>query len=348
MAGIPTSREGTLKRTLRFALGTAIVFSIAQLFSWPLSQLAPPFAVIMLIEAEPVSVKGALKIIGSTIIAILCGYFITLFLIPYPLVLILVLCLLLYRFFIFILTSGAHLLNIVGMLIGLVCIPVATKLLPELAVIISLGMVNNFIMAIICAWTAFLLIPAPEGPFDHHHEPLDLGQAKEFAGTMTLVAAPMLIGFLMFGWTSIVVLVYTVLIAPALSPQGSAQMGWDKVVTNLIFGGVGMWLFYEAMVAAPNFIIMMSLAFAFCFVFGSQIFSGRRSSELWLSGMFGFLILIGGALLSESVVPTAKAIDRVYQIGLSSLYVVFAYHVVDLFKAIFSRFQSRFNLLRFD
>ena len=343
MAGGPApSQETGLRRAVRLALGTAVVFVAAQLLAWPLAQLSPAFAVILLLDPDVINVRQALGILATTIIAFVSGYLLAVMLLPYPAVLLLTISLLVYRFYIFVISSGGHLLAIVGMLIGCICIPVVTKLLPELAIIVSIGMLINFMIAILSAWVAYLLIPAPVPRDDaHHHQQMDPEEVRRLAMTMTIVAAPMQIAFLLFGWTSIVVLVYAMLIAPGLSSEGSLQMGWDKVVANLIFGGLGMLLFYEAMVAAPNVILLASLAFLFAFIFGIRIFSGSHSSGLWLSGIFGFLILIGGALLAENVFPSVKVIDRIVQIILASAYVVFAYRIIDLLGAMAAQITRR-------
>lgn len=338
MAGAAPSNESRLRRSVRLALGATLALLTGQLLAWPLAQIAPPFVAILLVEAEPLPVRQALVVLGSAITALVSGYVISLLLLPYPAVLVLAACLLMYRFFHFALTSGAHLLAIVSMMIGCILVPVTVKLLPELAVIICLGMLTNILVAIFFSWIAFLLLPAPPAPVEgHHHGGLDANQAGALAGTMTTVAAPLLAGFLMFGWTSILILVYAVLVASAASSRASAEMGWDKVVANLVMGGVGMYLFYEAMVAAPNVIVMAATGFTFVFFFGSRIFSHKPSAGLWLSGFFGFLILVGGALLADNVVPSAKAIDRVIQITIASGYVIFAYRVVELSRALITK-----------
>ena len=333
MAGPAPSNESILRRSIRFTFGITLVFSLTQLIGWPLAFIAPVFALGLLIEAVPISVRSALSIFTSAIVALLCGYCITLFALPYPAILALAGCLMIYLFFIYILTSGGHLLSIVCVLISFTVIPVVVKLLPELAIIAGLGIVISLFVAILCAWFAFLVLPAPAAPPDpHHHDGMDPSEAESLARKMTLVAAPLFVCFLLFGWTSILVLVYGTLIATALSSDEGIKMGWKFVAANLLIGGLGMYIFYESLVAIPNIVFMVSLSVMFLFIGGSQIFNESPTSPLWFSGTIGFLLLIGAALPSDKVLPSAKIIDRVVQIGIASAYVIFAYRVIDLFK----------------
>ena len=333
MAGPAPSNEHVFRRVIRFALGITLAFLLAQTLGWPFAFLCPVLTLILLIEAEPIPLSDVLAILWTSLMALITGYVLALVLLPYPAVLVIGACLLMYRFFIFILTSGAHLLSIVSMLIGLILIPVVTKVLPGLAVIAGIGIMTSLVIAIIVGWTMFLLIPAPPAPADpHHHGGVDVKDAIPLARTMTLVAAPLLVAFLLFGWTKILVLVYAILLATALSDVGSAKMSHKFVTANLLIGGIGVYLFYEALVAVPNIFFMVILAIFFLVICGSRVFSDSPSAPLWFSGTIGLLFLIGGALPSDEAIPVAKTIDRVAQIGVASLYVIFAYRVIDLFK----------------
>ena len=334
MAGPAPSKEPVFRRAFRLALGITLAFLLAQTIGWPFAFLCPVLTLILLVEAEPLPVRDILTILRTAIVAIVSGYMLALVLLPYPAVLLVAACLLMYRFFIFILTSGAHLLSIVTMLIGFILIPVVVKLLPELAVIAGVGIMTSLVVTILIGWTAFLFVPAPPAsPDAHHHGGMELHEAVPLARTMTLVAAPLLVAFLLFGWTKILVLVYATVMATALSDVGSAKKGFKSVTANLLIGGIGMYLFYEALVAVPNIVFMIVLTVLFLFICGTRLFSDSPSAELWFSGTIGLLLLIGAALPSDKAVPVAKALDRVMQIGVASLYVILAYRIIDLFSS---------------
>ena len=337
MAGPAHSNERASRRTFRLAFGVTLAFVIAQLVNWPLAFVAPVFAAILLQEAAPISVREGLKTFATAFIAILCGYFISLFLTPFPAVMLLVVFLLLYRFYIFLQVSGANLLAIVSMVLGLIITPVVVQLLPELGVIAGLGFLADFALAILVAWVAFVLIPAPDPPPGSHHEAISYSDAAPTAVSLAIVVTPLMAGFIVFSWTYILVLVYGALFATAMSSAEGAKMGWKSLVANLIFGGGGMLIAYELLVMVPSLLFMMVFMFFAILIYSERIFSSSPNAALWASGFFGFLLLLGPALLAENVETGGKLIHRVVQIGLATVYVVFAYRVVDLIKSLFSR-----------
>ncbi len=343
MAGAAPSSEHPSRRALRLAIGVTISFVVAQLYSWPLAFAAPVFTAMLLQAAEPLSVRSGFFTLVTILFYIVIGYFIALFLIPYPAILILVVCLLIYRFFVVALTSQGNGLTFVGTLIGLIVIPVVVNMKPEAGFIVGFGLMISFAVAILSAWIAFLLIRVPplKPIHDHHaHGAPDPAEAKAFAVTMAMVFAPYLVAFIVFGWTDIVTIVYATIFSMQLSSKGSAMAGLSSVTANLLLGGGFMLIFYELLVMVPNLVFMIPLVFMNILFFGSRIFSDRPSAAAWATGFSGFLILSGGALLADDVVAPMKIIDRVIHIGFSTLYVVFAYQVADLIKDLIFKLQS--------
>ena len=344
MSGPAPSSENPSRRALRLAVGVTLTFVVAQLIGWPLAHPAPVFTALLLQAAEPLSVRDGFATLGSILFYIVSGYLIAMFLLPYPAVMVLAVCLLLYRFFVTALTSQGNDLTFVGTLIGLVVIPVVVNMKPEAGIIASFGVLIDFTVAIFFAWVAFLLIPVPPlmPVADHHgHGAPESAEAATIAVTMTIVFAPYLVAFIVFGWTDIVTVIYATIFAMQLSSASSATAGWQSVTANLILGGVGMLLFYELLVMVPSLPFMIALAFIVFLFYGTRIFSGMPSAAAWATGFSGFLILAGGSLLADDVVAPMKIIDRVVHIGFSTLYVVFAYLVVDLVKSLILKLRQR-------
>jgi hypothetical protein len=333
MAGPAPSNENPGRRSLRLAVGVASTFVIGQLIGWPLAYVAPVFAAVLLLEAAPLSVRQGLGIFGTAVVAIAGGFLTALFLLPYPPVLVLVSCLVLFWMFLNAFMSGVPLLAFVGMLLGFVIVPVAVRLLPEVAFIAGYGLLVNFAVAILAVWVAFLVIPPSKASSVLDPDKLSYADAVSLAATLTIVVAPLLIGFLAFGWTKILVLVYAVIFAAGMSREASSELGGKSMIANLIYGGVGMLLAFELLVIAPSLVFMIVLVFAMCAFYGSRIFSGSPMASTWSSGFMGFLILLGGALLADDVVAAETLFKRVAQIFMATAYIVFAYRVVDLIKS---------------
>ncbi len=340
MAGPAPSNESTGRRALRLALGVALTFVATQLIGWPMAQVAPMFAGFLLQEAAPQSVQQGLRILVTALLAIVGGYLSALLLLPYPVVLVLVFILVIFRLYLHVLTAGLPILVFAGILIGALVIPVLVQLLPEVAFIAGFGLLMNFAVAVLAAWVAFLVIPAPEAPSAPAHGAMPHAEAISIAATLTAVVTPLLIGYLVYGWTDILTLVYAVLFAVGMSSAASGQMGWKSVTANLVYGGVAMLLVFELLVMVPNLAFMIVLVFMMCVIFGSRIFGGGPQAAAWASGFNGFLILLGGALLSEDAVSGAKLLDRVIQIFVATAYLVFAYRVADLIKSIIPSWRA--------
>jgi hypothetical protein len=336
MAGPAPSNESTGRRALRLAFGVALAFVAAQLIGWPLAHIAPLFAGLLLQEAAPQSVRQGLQILGTAVWAIVGGFLTALFLLHYPAVMVLVFSVALFRLYLNALMSGVQIMVFAGILIGSVIMPVLVQVLPEVAFIAGFGLLMDFAVAVLAAWVAFLVIPASKAPPAPAHGTLSYTEAASAASTLTVVVAPLLIGYLVFGWTDILTLVYAVIFAVGMGSAASGEMGWKSVTANLVYGGAGMLLVFELLVMVPNLPFMIVLVFTMCVIYGRWIFGGGPTAAVWASGFNGFLILLGGALLSGDVVSGAKLFDRVFQIFLATAYVVFAYRVVDLIKGLFS------------
>ncbi len=334
MAGPAPSNESSGRRTLRLAFGVALTFVVAQLIGWPMAHIAPLLAGLLLQEASPQSVRQALRILGTALSAIVGGFLTALFLLPYPAAMALVFSVVLFRLYLYVLMSGLQIMIFAGILIGTVIMPVLVQVLPEVAFIAGFGLLMDFVVAVLAAWIAFLVVPSSKAPPAPIHGTLSYTEAASIAATLTVVVAPLLIGFLLFGWTDILTLVYAVIFAFGMGSAASGEMGWKIMTANLIYAGVGMLLVFELLVMVPNLPFMIVLVFTVCVIYGSWIFGAGPKAAAWASGFNGFLLLLGGALLSDDVVSAVKLFDRVILIFLATAYVVFAYQVVDLIKSL--------------
>ncbi len=93
-------------------------------------------------------------------------------------------------------------------------------------------------------------------------------------------------------------------------------------------------LAYELLVIVPGLRFLFALVFGISLLYGPQIFSGKPAGGLWSTGLTGFLILPGGALLKEDLYISANLLNRVGKIFIAALHVVFAYRIVELLSAL--------------
>ncbi len=333
MADLAPSNESTNRRALRLALGVALVFSFTQFARWPLAHIAPFMTAILLQDSGPLSLRQGGFILKMALISVIGGLFIALFLANFPLVMILVACALLFRLYVYILRSGEHLLAIVAGMIGVILMPYLVLIYPQVGAIGGLALLLNFAVAITGAWIAWYMLPQSETPPNGHGvELLCYKEATSMAFNMMLLMAPLLAGFLAFGWSSILVLIYSVLFAATYSGKAGFEMGLKMLISNAVYGGVGMLLVYELYVMVPTVPFMIAVAALAVFIFGLRIFEGGSTSPYWTSGLNGFLILLGGALLTDGGYSLGRMADRVWQITLAMAYISFAFAVVDMFR----------------
>jgi hypothetical protein len=340
MAGPAPSSETPVRRAARLAVGVGGTLVFIQFFPWPMSHIAPVFTALLLQDAVPMTLREGFRTVGFAALCIVLGFLLALVLSPYLGITVLVFCLIMFRLYLFMLCSGSHILAVIGVLAGIVLMPVMMRMMPEIAFIAAAGLVLNLTIAFALARVAFLLIPPPSEHAETHHAAMPMHDAIPIALSMAVVAGPLLAAFLMFGWTDILVLVYGTLIALALGTAGGMSMGLGMVRANLVYGGLGMLFVYEVLVMAPFLPLMVVLIFTACFIFGGNIFGRRPTSGAWTSGFTGFLLLLGGALASDNVVSGVNVLDRAYQILLATLYIAFAYAVIDLVRSFVHRGPS--------
>ena len=339
MSDLPPSNEPLHRRTMRLSIGVAGVFALTQLMGWPMSHIAPFMTGVLLQDSGPIPLQRGWFIFKMALISILCGLVIALFLEHYPLIMIAVVCVLLFRFYVFIMCSGAHLLAVLAAAVGVILMPYLVLIAPEVGAGGGLGFLLNFAVAIIGAWITWYLMPQSEAPpEDHGHgEPLSLEAAKSMALDLVLVMAPLLAAFLAFGFSSVLVLVYSVVFAAGYDSKAGFETGLKMLIANAVYGGLGMLVVYELCVMVPSLLfIIVIVAFA-VFIFGREIFGGGATSIYWTTGLNGFLIMLGSAMLADSGFTLGVMADRVWQIVLATAYVSFVLALLAMFRGKYPR-----------
>ena len=154
---------------------------------------------------------------------------------------------------------------------------------------------------------------------------------------LVLVMAPLLTAFLAFGFSSVLVLVYSVIFAAGYDSKAGFETGLKMIIANGVYGGIGMLLIYELCVMAPWMPFMLVSVALGVFIFGLHIFKPSPTSPYWTSGLNGFLIMLGGALLADEGFTLGVMADRVWQIVLATAYVSFVLAILAMFQDKFAR-----------
>lgn len=333
------SNEPLHRRALRLSLGVALVFALTQLTGWPMSHIAPLLAGMVLQDSGPMSLQRGWSIFRMALVSILCGLVIALFLAHYPLVMIAVVSALLFRGYVFIMRSADHILAVIACLAGVLLMPYLVLIAPEVGATGGFGVLLSFAVAIIGAWITWYLMPMSEAPppSHGHGEPPSEEQAKSMALDLVWVMAPLLAAFLAFGFSTVLVLIYSVIFAASYDSKAGFETGLKMFVANAVYGGLGMLLVYELCVMVPWGPFMILAVALAVFIFGLRIFEPGPTSPYWTTGLNGFLIMLGSALNAETGFTLAVMADRVWQICLATAYVSFVLAVLALFRDRFGR-----------
>jgi hypothetical protein len=340
MSELAPSNETVQRRALRLSLGVALVFVITQLLAWPLANIAPFMIGTLLQDSGPLPLRRGWFIFKIAALSTISGFFIAVFLDSFPLLMVLVASALLYGLYKFILQSGDHILLIVAAVIGVVLMPYLVVIKAEAGAIVGLYLMLDFAVAMIGAWITWYLMPLSAAPPEGHSgKPIPDDTASTMALNITLVIAPLLAAFLAFGWGTILILVYSVIFAASYSSKAGFETGLKMIIANGVYGGVGMLVVYELNVMVPTLPFMITAIALAVYIFGLRIFGAGPTSPYWTSGLNGFLIMLGAALLSDQGFSLGTMADRVWQIVMATAYVSFVLAVLAMFQKMF---QNKF------
>ena len=343
MSGIPLSNESPARQAVRLGLGVIITFVLAQLFQWPVANLAAAFTVVILQEPAPMSLRQGWKAFWVSAGFVLAGGLATLILSAWPILLVIVMAFLFYWAFIFIFGAGATILEIVAALVAFTIVPVLVLVQPEVGFTAVWGFLIGYAVSILVSWFAWMCIPMLAPPPAAHHEEVSQEALTSLALTLSLVMTTLMAMFLTFGWSQILVLIYAGLFVLGMDLKGGRQMGINYIIANVVYGGAAIFITYELLVMAPNFILMVVIVFFLACAFGYGTFRHGSTEDFWNSGTFGFLIVMGDLLIKDNSFSTQALAGRVWQLVLATAYVTLAFSIAGMIKSWRHRRRSIVN-----
>ena len=331
MAGaIPHSNETPSRRATRLALSVAICFLISQLGAWPLAHLAPVVVVALMIDNRPLTYGEGWRVFRMSVVNFFLGGTIAWLLTPWPAILALSCGLTLYQFSKYLLSADVHVITIISALVGFIVVPIVVVALPALGFIAAASFSLDWGLALIVGWVAWLIMPRTAAlPDEHAAEPMAPEEVRELAWTLTLVLMPLMVAFMAFSFSKILVAIYAVFIATTFSAAGGSQSTKSYLVANAVYGALGMLIVYELLVMVPEVTLLFPLIFIAVYLFGVPMFRGGPTAGYWESGVFGFLIMLGAILMKDDIVAASTLVDRLWQMILAGVYVIFAFSLLD-------------------
>jgi hypothetical protein len=335
------SYESPSRRATRLALGVAVAFVFAQAVAWPLAHFAAVAVVVLLIGNRPLKYTEGWQLFSKSVFNFFLGGTLAWLLSPWPAILAISCGFMLFQFSKYLLTTNAHALILVSALVGFVVVPIIIVLLPPVGFIGALAFSLDWAVALVIAWITWLIMPRTAAlPEDHTTDPLAPETVSELAWKLTLILTPLMVAFMAFSWTKILVAAYAVLIATTLSSAAGHQSMKSYLIANGVYAALGMLIVYELLVMVPDVTFLFPLIFIAAYLFGVQMFRGGPTAGYWESGFFGFLIMLGGILMKDDIVAASTLVGRLWQVMLAGVYVIFAFSVLDWVRSFNAREES--------
>ncbi len=315
--------SGTAERNaiLRFAFGLTLAVGLSQVIAWPVGFLAAVFLAMLLQAPRPLSFVDAVAFLmimsGALTVGMILGAFL-----PYmPFVSVLLLILLFCATFYWSQT-GVPQLHVVLIIVGLTLMPVLAVQSPEIAFQLAGGILTSGMVAVLLTWLMFGLLPAAGTAADAVEAPPVEPPGERFAGAlvMTAIIAPLVVAFLFFGWTQLIVLIIPAFLVQQLSLSAGIKGGLALVAANLAGGVVAVSIYY-LLVATPHLIMLIALILLVSLLFARRIFSGQPDAALWGSAYTAIIIIVCGAVAPFGDNAEAKLFDRIGQLVLAVAYV---------------------------
>jgi hypothetical protein len=322
--------------TFRYAFGSTLALAIALGIDWQLSYLAPVLALSFLGSPAPrPDLKAVVGFLGIVTVASLVGVAFSALVLPYPMAAMLLVWLALFLLFYWNLRGG-HPLLITMLLISVTVIPVVGLMSMRIAMAVAQGLVVAAAAALYVVFIAHTVIPDRPSPGTQAQsagsEQALPGphEAAARATLNTLALFPLVAVFFVFQLTSVLILVFAILLSMQPDMTKGFAAGKALVVGN-VMGGLAAIAMYELLVMVPQFGFLILLTLFASLWFGRRLFGGGKAAPLF--GMaFSTLILVIGSTTSSYGDAGAKAWTRVVQIILAVLYLVLAFGALTYFR----------------
>lgn len=316
------------RMALRYAVGVAIGVAISQGFGWSLSYLVPVLVVMLLASTPtPLSLTAGVQVVVVIAGAMLFGFLATALLLPYPAVAILIIALLMFSVF-YMATGGGSVLTSMMLLIALTILPVVGQISLVVVQDVATSLALAGAVAVVVQWLAFAVVPplpqvvaaaAAQPPA----EPPPHEARVRSALRTSAVILPLQFAYLIFGWTSLIVL----MIAAILAQQADAKSGATGMVVANLLGGATALVGYNLLVAVPSFTFLVLLMFLLALIFAGRIFTETPTAAIYASAFSAALILIGSSVTPYGDDAGALFYQRLVQVMGGGLYVAAAFYV---------------------
>ena len=286
--------------TLRFAFGVTVALVASELLQWVPTFLAPALVAVLLVNV-PVRppLKLAIGLLAIVSAAALIALFLSAALLRSPLILFGVAAVVVFRT-LYAIAEGRSRVAALFLLICVTAIPVIALESPSIASAFAYALVRATCLAIVIAWTSYLLWPRVRPPRPAAKvAPLPPNWRLKSALLGTAVLTPLMLLYLMFGLThALPVLIATAMIVMNLDFRSGRMQAVALVAGNVAGGIVALVVFL--LLAMQSSIVSLALLTALAaLAFGWRISAGDPMAPVVLVACNATLIVLSSSLVSD-------------------------------------------------
>lgn len=259
----------------RFAFGITSAVGLSQLVGWPAGFISAVFLAMLLQAPRPLAFTDGLTFLIVMAGTLAVGMTLGAFLQHMPYITIILLIFLFCAAFYWA-QSGVSQLLVLLVIIGLTVMPVLAAQSLDLAIEAGKGILTSGMVAVLLSWLMFGLLPPRMASVEVEPAPAEPKEPDDRlanALVMTAIMAPLVVAFLAFGWTQLIVLIIPAILVQQLSFSAGVKGILAMVAANIAGGALAIAVYY-LIVGAPHFIMLMGWFLFVSLIFAKQIFSG--------------------------------------------------------------------------
>jgi hypothetical protein len=313
---------------LRYAFGTTACVALAFAFGWTLAHLTPILAAAFLGNRGP---RPGLKVMLGILVAITLffgsGFFVTVYLYPYPFAFILLFCAALYINY-FQSASGQSGFLVLLFSLAVLLLPLLGGTSTALAYEVCKGFLISASIALAVVQVVHTLFPSAPTPSAAAATPTPPDDIAASAWLSTAVVLPFALACLVFNVTGLILSLIIIAMLSQKPDFSTGVAGGKALLAANVGGGIVAIAFYQLMLINPSYIFTLTGLLALALFFGQRLFSDRPTAPLYGTAFNTVLILIGSSTGAYSGEADSNFYTRIGQLLLAVSYAVGAFSLL--------------------
>ena len=322
------------RRVIRYVLGIVVACGLAFGIGWGLSFILPVFLAKFLADYPVSSRERFQQLLLAMVLTVLVGLSVSMGVTHYPVILLLLVGLLmLYAYYLFLDPRWNFFATI--LMIAVMLLPYLGITHSGLAMYVGAGLIFSGVLAVIGFVFLHWLLPEDEQKEESPATtPISLTRQQRFEEALKalIVAYPVIVYFYYFQINgAILTMVFIGILSLQITAVKSIKISIFLLLTNGL-GGLLALVMYELLVTTPEFLFLLALVTLVSFVIGAQIYQQPEKAPVWAGIMSAMLVVLGGAISSDSKLIEVSFYGRIGQIVLASAYMIIASVLFDLWR----------------